>query len=156
MNLQNWAYLVGLFVGVIVILSVVFVFVKSQTLNSGGIMLTLVGMILIGLSIWSNIKLEGEGFTIELNKIKSDVNRVATASTAVNEEVIRIAKDVNSNNQQVAELSKVISENNPVLREQILKVTRQTPALVNPKTFIKLDSANSEFLKLSKSNPVHP
>lgn len=154
MNQQEWAYTVGLLVGVIVMLSVVYVFIKERTLNTGGVVLSLIGMILIGLSIWSNIKIQTEGLTLELKKIKGEVSQLASASKVVTEEVTKITRDIDASNQQVLNLTRVLSEEQPSLRQHVEQIERDIPPHVFEERIQRLDSVKRILSPLNRSRSL--
>jgi hypothetical protein len=55
-DLSNSVYLVALGLGVIILLSVCFVYVKHQVLKFSGIGLSVIGLVLVGMSIWTSVE----------------------------------------------------------------------------------------------------
>jgi hypothetical protein len=87
------ALILGLVFGSLMLCSSLFVYIKHKTFGLGGAVLTVFGVILLGLSIWKtvevSVKLEGE---IEakfeaLEKRVEDVREIADSTTAKVEEI---------------------------------------------------------------------
>ncbi|MCP3690349.1 MAG: hypothetical protein GY784_18255, partial [Gammaproteobacteria bacterium] len=69
--MENPVFLIALIVGSIILLSVCFVYIRHQVLPLGGIALSLIGMILMGLSVWKSvdISIDDSGIHAKLDQI---------------------------------------------------------------------------------------
>ena len=81
MQLENLAIIAGLAVGVLMVLAVLIVFVRKQALGGGGLALALLGVVLIGMGVWGNIRVSAAG--VELDVVRQEVRRTAAAAAAV-------------------------------------------------------------------------
>ncbi len=70
---------IGIIVGLMMIATVCIVYYKHQTFGLGGSTLALLGTILIGMSVWSNIKVSvgaNGGFSAELTQIQQNIAQI--------------------------------------------------------------------------------
>lgn len=63
-------YIIGSIIGAVVLLSICFVYVKHQVLNIGGMIFAVIGMILMGMPVWSsiNVSIDEDGFEAQLQQ----------------------------------------------------------------------------------------
>jgi hypothetical protein len=106
-DIQNWAFLTGLVLGSVAIGAVSYVWVRQQKFGSGGGMLSVAGIILIGLPFWSSLRFEmtGTGIRAEFERLRNEVQQVANATSATSEEVIKVARATEANTKQFVELT---------------------------------------------------
>jgi septal ring factor EnvC (AmiA/AmiB activator) len=90
-------------------------------LGAGGGLLSFFGVLLVGLSIWSNASVEvsPEGFRAEFERLEKEVNKVAVRSQQVSEEVQAVTKANNAISREI----KVVAENIDINKTQFLKLT---------------------------------
>lgn len=108
MDIKNSVLTVGLLMGSLMILSVCFAYVRGRPFGTGGIVLTIGGVILIGLSVFSRISLSvsDEGFEARIQSIEHKVGAVEEKNASVTERL----KTVDQNVQLVNEANQVVSE----------------------------------------------
>ena len=97
--------LVGLIAGAALIAAAIYVFVSKKEFSAGGVGVSLVGLILIGMSQWTNIKVKGGGVDIDLSTLREQVNKTATAVDAVAKEANSTAAVANETRDQLLSLS---------------------------------------------------
>jgi hypothetical protein len=56
--MQSWSYAVGIVMGSVAVVSASYVWVKHQRFGVGGAFLSFVGVVLLGLSVWSRARVE--------------------------------------------------------------------------------------------------
>lgn len=106
MSMQRWAYITGIVCGLGLIGSVVFVYVTTREIAIPGLGLSLVGALLVGMSIWSSvkIKIDQTGVDAEFRRLQGQVNKIAEAAAEVSEEVTKIARVTEANRSYFAEV----------------------------------------------------
>ncbi|MDO3379142.1 hypothetical protein [Geoalkalibacter halelectricus] len=132
MEIIDLAFVVGLVLGTLAILSVCWVWIKRQILGTGGAMLSLVGVLLVGLSVWSSARfaISPEGFEAEFSRLEQRVNEVAHSSNALREEVLAVAENVETSRTQFLHLTEAL-ETRRALPPQTLEEVRR-PLLTLP------------------------
>ena len=106
--MENWAFGVGLFVGAVVALSAVWVFLKKQEFSLWGTAVLGFGVVLIGMSVWSNIKIRASEGGIEFEVLRQQVQQTAQAAAKVAEEVETVAQIVEGSKRQLLDLTEVL------------------------------------------------
>jgi hypothetical protein len=121
MGIQAVAFIAGIILGSIAVLSAVYVWVKDRTFGMGGGALSLAGIVLVGLSIWSSvrIKVNESGLEADFNRLQSQVSEVTKTSLAVTDEVRKIAESTQANKDQFLKLTSAL-ETRQVVRPEVL------------------------------------
>jgi hypothetical protein len=86
--IDNPAFVVGLGLGALMLLSVCWVYVRNQTVALGGLVLTVCGVILIGMSVWRSIdvSVDTKGIRARLAQVEAQVVQVSEKTTAVEQQ----------------------------------------------------------------------
>ena len=141
MTIQTAAFVVGIILGSGSVCSAAFVWIRNQAFGLGGSMLSLVGVTLVGLSIWSGVRINvsGEGLKAEFNRLSEQVETVAQANQAgieanqvVTQEVKNLAETTETAKKQFAELTNVLEAKGtlePDKKNAILKLVQQAPPI---------------------------
>ncbi|MCJ8502977.1 hypothetical protein [Desulfatitalea alkaliphila] len=95
--------LVGIVAGGLLILTAVVVFLLKKEFPAGGIMVTLIGLVLIGMSQWTTIKVAGPGFDLEL--LRDQIMKTAAATEEVAEQVQQAVAGFDATKVQIANLT---------------------------------------------------
>jgi len=92
MNIENLVVLVGLAVGTAALGTACAVWYRKQEFGIGGSTLSIVGVVLIGLSIWTGVSfsITGDGLQVELDSLEERLALVAENSSVVSEEVVKL------------------------------------------------------------------
>ncbi len=104
--------IVGMVMGTLLILTAIAVFWSKKAFPAGGIGVTLVGLVLIGMSQWSTIKLKAGGVDVEveLKALKKQVQETAAATADVATETRNAAAGADVTRRQVAILTSQLAE----------------------------------------------
>jgi hypothetical protein len=158
MNVQTAAFVVGMILGSGAVSSAAFVWIRYRAFGTGGSVLSLLGVALVGLSIWSSVKINvsDQGFQAEFQKLAQQVDAVAESSQAgiqanreVAQEVKNVAEATEAAKQQFIELTTTLEAKgtlDPAKRAEILR-----PVLTAPVVDLKrLDSATKKLEDASK------
>jgi hypothetical protein len=83
MTMRDVVFYVALVLGSIMILVVCWVFLQHQTLDTGGLTITVCAVILIGMSVWRNIDISvsQKGIQAKLEQVEAQVQTVKEQST---------------------------------------------------------------------------
>ena len=106
--MENWAFGVGLLVGTVVALSAVWVFLKKQEFSLWGTAVLGFGVVLIGMSVWNNIRIRASEGGLEFEVLRQQVQQTAQAAAKVAEEVETVAQIVEGSKRQLMDLTEVL------------------------------------------------
>ncbi|ALP53287.1 hypothetical protein Tel_09025 [Candidatus Tenderia electrophaga] len=122
MDIKEWAFIAGLVLGSLAIVSVCWVWIQKQVLGAGGGVLSFFGVLLVGLSLWTSASVEvtPEGFRAEFERLEREVQQVAQKSQQIGQEVESVAQANNALSREV----KVVAENLKVNKSQFLELTQ--------------------------------
>lgn len=121
MGITNMAFIAGLILGSLAIISVCWVWVSKQVLGSGGGVLSFFGVLLVGLSLWSSASVEvsPEGFRAEFERLQQEVDEMAVRSQQISNDVQAVAEA----NKTISHEVRTVAENIDINRTQFLKLT---------------------------------
>lgn len=140
--MQNWAYIVGLVVGAVAIAAVCWVWVRKQTFGTGGTVLSIVGVILVGLSVWKTVEISytNGSLMVRLQKLEERLGQVAEASSAVTQEVQKLTDSANTTREEFLKLTRTL-EARGTLPAATIRDIREAIARAPTVDRAKLDSA---------------
>jgi len=95
----------GMVMGILLILVAIAVFWSRKDFPPGGVAITVVGVVLIGMSQWNSIKIDAGGVSIDLTTIKTQIQQTATAVDQVAEQAERTAAAAETTRQQLVALT---------------------------------------------------
>lgn len=95
--------IVGIVAGSALIVTAIIVFLSKKEFQTGGVMVTVVGLVLIGMSQWNSIKLTVGEATLEA--IREELNSTKDATNEVAEQVEQAAKAVETTRMQLLSLN---------------------------------------------------
>ena len=149
MNIQTAAFIAGIIFGSIAVGCSSYVWFRHQVFGLGGSTLSVVGIALLGLSIWSGIKIElsQEGLSARFETLENQLNTVTTATKEVAEEVTKIADTTQIGRQQLIALTKIIETQStvtPSALEAIRRSVRDAPTI----DMKRLDRATNTLKKV--------
>ena len=139
-------YTVGLVFGGLAVFSVCYVFMKTRTFGFGGGVLSLVGVILIGLSLWSRVKIEvsKEGLKGEFETLQQNVVALAGASESLSEEVKTLAERAETTSDQLVALTRNLEAGQSLNMPDGRNIRRQLDAAPSS-NISRIDSAATVF-----------
>jgi hypothetical protein len=110
---------VGMNAGCVLVLAAVAVFLIKKEFPAGGVMVTIVGLVLIGMSQWSSIKLTAAGVTLEV--LRHEIRQTAAAADEVAAQAQNAAAGVEATKRQLANLTQLLET------RQVLPATLAQP-----------------------------
>jgi hypothetical protein len=141
--IKPFAVVVGLLLSVAVILPAAFIWYRKQIFGYGGSVLVLSGLVLSGLSIWSNIEFSAspdKGVEVKLSELEQKVNQ---AEHSVNQAVASIRgldQSVTSIQSDVSK-SKGLDQKLASLEKQLNQVTASNAKLASSVTTLNSELA---------------
>ncbi len=121
MEITNLAFIAGVILGSLAIVSVCWVWLSKQMLGLGGGVLSFVGVVLVGLSLWSkaSVEVSPDGFRAEFERLENEVKKVSVRSEQISNDVIAVAES----NKALSNEVKVVAENIDINKAQFLHLT---------------------------------
>jgi hypothetical protein len=121
MEITNMAFIAGLILGSLAILSVCWVWLRKQVLGVGGGVLSFIGVLLVGLSLWSSASVEvsPDGFRAEFERLEQQVIQVSERSQQISNDILAVAET----NKAISQEVKVVAQNIDINKAQFLKLT---------------------------------
>ena len=156
MDIQTVSFVAGILFGSVAVVSACIVWLRHRDFGLGGSVLSLVGVTLIGLSLWSSVKIEvsKEGVSAEFQKLSERVDAMAQANIAVTQEVRNVAEASASSRQQMIDLARAVETAGQPESVAMARAVRnrvlETP-IVDPR---RLDSPALTFRRLEGKTPV--
>lgn len=136
--METWAFIVGLVIGTIAVLGATWVWVKDKKYGIGGGSLTVVGAVLIGMSVWGQIRIKVTESGVELDLFRETVEAVS----AVAAEVDTMARAVEASREQFIRLTREL-EQRAVLPSAALQPIRRSVEVLPAVNHARLDSARA-------------
>ena len=121
MEITNMVFIAGLILGSLAILSVCWVWLRKQVLGVGGGVLSFIGVLLVGLSLWSSasVEISPDGFRAEFERLQEQVQQVSVQSQQISNDVLAVAEA----NKAISQEVKVVAQNIDINKTQFLKLT---------------------------------
>jgi hypothetical protein len=133
--MESYAVAAGIVAGAILVVSAAVVWFRKQVFGVGGSLLTVAGLLLLGMSIWSRAKVSvgADGITAE---VEQAVRQAADAGAAVAEETTKLAKDVELLRQELSRLAASVQATGKVSPEDADNVvaTLKAAPSINPQS----------------------
>ncbi len=142
--------IVGMIAGSVLVLAAAYVFVKNKDVSAGGVGVTLVGLLLIGMSQWSTIEIEGGGFKIKA--LRDAIAQTAAAADTVAAEAEQAAAGIDATRRQLASLTREI-ENRGVLVPAVTRPIQSQLSAVPAIDRTALERARANLRRLSAQKP---
>lgn len=102
---MNAVAVVGIVAGAALIAVACLVFAQKKEFPLGGVGVTLVGVVLIGMSQWTTIRIKGAGLDIDLRTLQAQITETAAAVDAVAEATVSTAAQVETTQTQLLEVT---------------------------------------------------
>lgn len=145
--MDPWVYGTGLVLGIAVIVSVLWVWLRRQVFGTGGAVLSAIGVLLVGLSIYSNVQISGAGIQIQVQRLADQVNEVHETTGVISEQVINVADNAQTTQNQFLALTEEL-RSVPSISEAELEQVRQPVLEARPIDLERLRAASrmTEFV----------
>jgi hypothetical protein len=147
------AYIVGMGVGAIMTLAASYVLLKRQNFSLSSLGFTALGVLLIGMSVWSQFKIQitKEGAVIEA--IREQVEETAESVLAIAEEVNVAAEALEVNRAQFNELATALARERVISPEALQRLVRPTDEMPTIDR-AKLDTARIRLDRVIQAQPT--
>lgn len=117
--------IVGMVAGGLLIVTASVVFFIKREFPVGGVGITLIGLVLIGMSQWSSIKITTAAFSVDLQVLKAQVEQTAAAAAEIATQTQQTAASVETTREQIAVLTRQLESRN-LLSEAAVRPIRAT------------------------------
>lgn len=150
MDTQALTYLAGIVIGSSAVLCACYVWMKKQVFGMGGSVLSLMGMALMGLSIWSgiHIKVSETGIEADFKRLAEKVEHVALASENLTAEVKTIAETTQTNKTQFVKLATALESRHTLPAREIEEIRK--PVAAAPALDVRRISEAQESLRRAR------
>jgi hypothetical protein len=110
MNVQTAAFIVGMVFGGVAVSCASYVWVRHRVFGLGGSVLSIVGIALLGLSIWRGIKIDitQTGVTADFQRLERRVETISDANRVALEEIGKAARTAETGRDQLIALTKAV------------------------------------------------
>ena len=142
--------IVGLAAGSVLILTAVIIFLKNREFPAGGIAVTLIGLVLIGMSLWSKVEIEGGG--IKITVLRTALTETAAAADEVAAQAEQAAAAAEATRRQLASLTQLM-ENRGLLAPAVTRSIQQQLAEVPAFDRTRLERARLDLRRLASPRP---
>jgi len=139
--------IVGMAAGAVLILTAVAVFWSKKDFPPGGVMVSMVAVVLIGMSQWSSIKITAAGATLEV--VRDQIRQTAAVADEVAAQAQQAAATVEATKQQLANLTDLL-ETRHVLPAAATQPIRAQLAAAAKVDLTKLRTARATLSRVIK------
>ena len=110
--MQSWSYAVGMLMGSVAVVSASYVWVKYQRFGVGGAFLSFVGVVLLGLSVWSRARIEisEDGLLAEFERLQEQLEEVSRTTELVQRNLDSLHVRLTTGEQQFLEMTQVLRD----------------------------------------------
>ncbi len=110
--MQSWSYAVGMIMGSVAVVSASYVWVKHQRFGVGGAFLSFVGVVLLGLSVWSRARVEISegGLLAEFERLQQRLEEVTRTNERVQQNLDSFQIRLTADERQFLEMARVLRD----------------------------------------------
>ncbi len=143
-GIEDLAFLAGIVMGSILLLAVSWVWIRKQVLGAGGVTMSFVGVTLVGLTVWSSVRIQAspdgllaefdrrlESLTETVEEVDSNLQEVVETNISFSRDIESLASSVNTNGQQFVTLTRELQTAGALNAAPLndLRQNIQTPAI---------------------------
>jgi hypothetical protein len=139
---------VAMIMGVLLILAAIGIAWSKKEFSAGCVTITLVGVILIGLTQWTTIKFKSGGLDVELSTLKQQLKQTAAAVDAVAAETETAAQATEAGRQELRSLVNQLGSHN-VLPPVALQPVRASLDTLHKVDFSKIRMAREDLRRIT-------
>ena len=123
--MQSWSYAVGMIMGSVAVVSASYVWVKHQRFGIGGAFLSFVGVVLLGLSVWSRARVEisEDGVLAEFERIQQRLEAVTRTNDRVQRDLDSLQIRLTASEQQFLAMARVLRDKSLITGVDLKRVT---------------------------------
>ena len=142
--------IVGMVAGSALVVTAIVIFIAKKEFSTGGVGVLLIALVLIGMSQWSNIEIEGGG--IKIKALRDAIRETAAAADEVAAQAEQAAAGVAATKEQLASLTQQI-ENSHVLSPNLTKPIQARLSAAPIVDRAKLAMARANLRRLTSTKP---
>ena len=123
--MQSWAYAVGMVMGSVAVVSASYVWVRHQRFGVGGAFLSFVGVVLVGLSVWSRARVEisESGLLAEFERLQQRLEEVTRTNDRVQHNLDSLQIRLAANERQFLAMARVLRDKSLITGGDLERVT---------------------------------
>jgi hypothetical protein len=123
--MQSWSYAVGMIMGSVAVVSASYVWVKHQRFGIGGAFLSFVGVVLLGLSVWSRARVEisEDGVLAEFERLQQRLEAVTRINDRVQLDLDSLQIRLTAGEQQFLAMARVLRDKSLITGVDLKRVT---------------------------------
>ncbi len=123
--MQSWSYAVGMIMGSVAVVSASYVWVKHQRFGIGGAFLSFVGVVLLGLSVWSRARVEisEDGVLAEFERIQQRLEDVTRTNDRVQRDLDSLQIRLTASEQQFLAMARVLRDKSLITGVDLKRIT---------------------------------
>ncbi len=123
--MQSWSYAVGMIMGSVAVVSASYVWVKHQRFGIGGAFLSFVGVVLLGLSVWSRARVEisEDGVLAEFERLQQRLEAVTRINDRVQLDLDSLQIRLTAGEQQFLAMARVLRDKSLITGVELKRVT---------------------------------
>ena len=123
--MQSWAYAVGMVMGSVAVVSASYVWVKHQRFGVGGAFLSFVGVVLVGLSVWSRARVEISegGLLAEFERMQQQLEEVTRTNDRVERNLDSLQIRLAASERQFLAMARVLRDKSLITGGDLERVT---------------------------------
>ena len=123
--MQSWSYAVGMLMGSVAVVAASYVWVKHQRFGVGGAFLSFVGVVLVGLSVWSRARIEISegGLLAEFERLQQQLEEVTRTSDRVQRNLDSLHIRLTAGEQQFLAMTRVLKDRRLITGSDLERVT---------------------------------
>ena len=139
-DIRTLAFIVGIVIGAVMLLATSIVYLKKSELAKGGIVFTVFGAVLLGMSVWASVKVEitaDGGVSVEVQKrittlentVSNSVATTKTRLTELNEKVVTVDTAFQKEIQKVQQVVGTVDQQHAALAHLTTRIDSELPAI---------------------------
>lgn len=158
MQVQTAAFVAGIVFGAVAVGSSSYVWIRHRQFGLGGTTLSIAGIALLGLSIWSGISIEisKEGVRAEFKRLEQRVDTVVEANEAIAQEAKHLAGIVEVQRRQFIQLTELPGKVSESVNRARLEELRRSVLAVPEVDVKRLEAVSNDLKRLREESAATP
>lgn len=141
-SFRDWAYVIGLILGSLLLVVVAITWFRKQIFGFGGAGLSVIGLVLLGLSLWTSVNIRVGGWETQLNLVEQRLAQVEQTNVEMSNDLAEVATIANVTKSQFIDLTtalerpRVPTDRLRALRSRVEETPRIDPDLLRRRNLV--------------------